>query len=359
MATASERSAMQSRLGQVQKAKLDPVERATQERSVTPGQGPTRRDLIQRLRQLDEADIVKYVEKNALPSDSKLFSDAQLKDLVEALEGTTQTGAGSAKEKAVATSSRYLITVGAKNALVGVVSLPGKKAAPEAPEGHTNTVVTDILQLKTLPRSVQIALFNTGKETKAVKFASADVLAEGAFANLGQAATVMAPAPAKGSTTPKSPKAPAVPKAPKLVNYDAKAKGDIKAVRDGSKVATMIDLLAREKGTTLEELEQKLSATGKPVNARSWLGYDLRTVTGYGVREDEKTHRLYIVYPKGMTAPLAHKTAEKAAPVAKKTTAKKAAPAQAEAEAEAEVTPAPAKAAARKGGAKAAAAAAK
>jgi len=85
--------------------------------------------------------------------------------------------------------------------------------------------------------------------------------------------------------------------------------GEVRAVKAGTKLALLIDELAREEGTTLDLLAAELSRTGSPVDAsgvRSWLSYDLRRA-GYGVRQDGD--RLYLVLPEGMTAPLAHREA--------------------------------------------------
>jgi len=106
----------------------------------------------------------------------------------------------------------------------------------------------------------------------------------------------------KGGSTPKA------PAGPREIGFEAKAKDEITVARAGSKRAIMIDAL--HKGTTLEALTKAMSQTGKPVNARAWLSYDLRCV-GYGVREENG--KLYLVLPKGMKEPLAHKVAEEKA----------------------------------------------
>lgn len=88
-----------------------------------------------------------------------------------------------------------------------------------------------------------------------------------------------------------------------------KSKNQIKAARAGSKVALLIDLLASEKGTTIKEIEAKLSKSGRPINARSWLGHSLRTVHGYGVKSKtvDGEVRLFLDYPEGMRKPLPHR----------------------------------------------------
>jgi hypothetical protein len=122
---------------------------------------------------------------------------------------------------------------------------------------------------------------------------------------------------AKAAATPKA------KKTAKAVNGERKPrefkeiepignKDKIKAARAGSKVATLIDLLDQENGTTLKEIETKLSKTGRPVNARSWLGHSLRVVHGYGVKAKQVNgeERLFLACPEGMRKPLPHKSAE-------------------------------------------------
>jgi hypothetical protein len=103
------------------------------------------------------------------------------------------------------------------------------------------------------------------------------------------------------------------PKAPKPISYSPE--GEVRSVKVGTKLAALIDLLAQ--GATMEQLVEGLSRTGSAVDAsgvRSWLSYDLRRA-GYGVRQDQNL--FYLVFPEGMTEPLAHKVAEpkKVAPV--------------------------------------------
>lgn len=75
------------------------------------------------------------------------------------------------------------------------------------------------------------------------------------------------------------------------------------AVRAGSMVSKMIDLISRPEGATIEELEAVSFDTSHSV--KSLLGYDMRNQVGYGYySEDGKT--VHILYPEGMTAPLAH-----------------------------------------------------
>src|SRR5438477_6995215 len=63
------------------------------------------------------------------------------------------------------------------------------------------------------------------------------------------------------------------PKAPKPISFDAQ--GEVKAAKQGSKLAALIDALAT--GSTMEQLVKVLSASGSAVDAsgvRAWLSYD-------------------------------------------------------------------------------------
>jgi hypothetical protein len=109
-------------------------------------------------------------------------------------------------------------------------------------------------------------------------------------------------------------KTAASPKEPKAFKpiEPARKKDDIKQAREGTKVALLIDLLSSEKGTTIQEIEAKLSKAGRPIKARSWLGHSLRSVHGYGVKAKmvDGQERLFLDYPEGMRKPLPHKSKE-------------------------------------------------
>ena len=100
-----------------------------------------------------------------------------------------------------------------------------------------------------------------------------------------------------------APKAEAkVAKAAKPISIEAQ--GEVKAVKAGTKLALLIDSLAREGGVTLEEIAAELSKSGSAVDvsgARSWLSYDLRR-SGLGAKEVEG--RLFLV-----GTPLPHRNA--------------------------------------------------
>jgi len=94
------------------------------------------------------------------------------------------------------------------------------------------------------------------------------------------------------TTTKETTQAPDVaPKTPKAVSFPAS--GEVRQVKAGTKLALLIDLLARPEGATLEELATELSRTGSAVNVsgvRSWLSYDLRRVGLGVVQPDDHLH---------------------------------------------------------------------
>ena len=180
---------------------------------------------------------------------------------------------------------------------------------------------------------VLLAVVNYGHGTKINRFANREE------AIMATKKALPAAADAQNGTETKTEEKT---RAYKPVSYEPKTRDQIKQVKFGTKIATLIDLL--HAGTTIAEIEKVLSTTGKPVNARAWLGYDLRTVAGYGVTDDGAGN-LKLKLPKGMSAPMEHKVVEpKPVPVKKEKPAKEA-PAPVETTAAA---PAPAKAPAAK-----------
>lgn len=106
--------------------------------------------------------------------------------------------------------------------------------------------------------------------------------------------------------------AKAAAKASPTFRYEPNSAKAPHAVRIGSMVSKMIDLIARPQGATIEELEAISYDTSH--SAKSLLNYDMRNQVGYGYySEDGKVVK--ILYPAGMSAPLAH--AEKPAPKVK------------------------------------------
>lgn len=84
------------------------------------------------------------------------------------------------------------------------------------------------------------------------------------------------------------------------------------AVRAGSMVSKMIDLIARPQGATIEELETVSYETSHSV--KSLLNYDMRNQVGYGYYSSEDGKTVFILYPTGMTAPLPHYVKPEPAP---------------------------------------------
>jgi hypothetical protein len=97
-------------------------------------------------------------------------------------------------------------------------------------------------------------------------------------------------------TTPKA------SKTPKPIGFEPG--GDIRTVKAGTKLAALVDALARPEGATLEELATELSRSGSTVDAsgvKSWISYDLRR-TGLGIKQVED--RLFLI-----GTPLPHREA--------------------------------------------------
>lgn len=347
---ALERAAAQSRMQVASSGKQTPQqERAT---------------LVGKLKEFDQAQLVALVEERKLPGATSKWTIEQLRDVVTVMEGGGEAAVEEAGEVAE-TPSTFVLAYKPDGSSIEVH--PGMDAeawdAWTPPEEHEAVMVGSAEELAEVPTEVLLAVFNQAKGSKVKKFANPDTAREQAFASLAmivdKANTTAASATAKETkkAAAKEPKTPKAPAEPKLINREPKAKDQIKQVGAGTKIDMLINLLAKKDGTTVEEIEATLSATGKPVKAAAWLGYDLNSVTGYGVRQDPTTKRLFIVYPKGMTAPLP--TKEKKAPTPPKAKVAAAAPAETaemeveEVATEEEVAEAPAPAATKKAPAKA------
>lgn len=76
----------------------------------------------------------------------------------------------------------------------------------------------------------------------------------------------------------------------------------IRPVREGSKVAQIIDLIARPQGATVAEMQPLMSPKA---TVRGILSYDVHTLVGYGY-ESKDGITVHILLPKGMKAPMAH-----------------------------------------------------
>lgn len=83
------------------------------------------------------------------------------------------------------------------------------------------------------------------------------------------------------------------------------------ACREGSKQATLVDMLFRPEGATMAELLEALSGGAKPwkeVTVKSGLNWDMNKVKGYGIRTTKRGDEdcYHLVLPEGMTAPVPH-----------------------------------------------------
>lgn len=78
------------------------------------------------------------------------------------------------------------------------------------------------------------------------------------------------------------------------------------AAREGTNHAILIDLLSGDGGATLEDIKtafEKAGRTMKDSSIRPTINW-MTTTKGYGLRTEGK--RFFLVYPPGMTGPLAH-----------------------------------------------------
>lgn len=85
--------------------------------------------------------------------------------------------------------------------------------------------------------------------------------------------------------------------------------GKVRAVRASSKIAAIIDAIAKPGGSTLAEIAA-LTVAGAPLlspkaTVRGLLAFDLRGVLGYGYTSSDG-ERVSILYPKGLSAPIPH-----------------------------------------------------
>lgn len=86
----------------------------------------------------------------------------------------------------------------------------------------------------------------------------------------------------------------------KLINLKAASK--VKDARKGSKIATLINVLGRDGGATLQDVAKSLSRKGSKVTpsyAKAWINYDLHRLHGFGVRSeyDGNKVRCFLVRP--------------------------------------------------------------
>lgn len=274
--------------------------------NVTEDAKATRTANLKTLRTFPERALSEYVLRQNLPSVTSKWTDDQLQTAVDVLSGKM----AEAQKQVKAQQAKQFTVLYKTDDPKSIRVLRGLETPGDA-EGFTVVKVEKVEDLATIPEEAQLAVFNGSKTTEARQFANPQARMEAVFKALGSAANRNGAAKKE-----KTPKTPAVRKP---INYPAKAADQIKQVKKGTKVGLIIDLLARPEGTTLEEIEKEGSATGKPIIARAWLGYDVAQVVGYGVREAENG-RLHLVLPEGLTAPKAHRDpeAEKAAEKARK-----------------------------------------
>ncbi len=128
-------------------------------------------------------------------------------------------------------------------------------------------------------------------------------------ARRGRARTGEKPAapPATPTPEPKASKASPAAAATGVKPWSKDSVADrIRPVRQGTKMAAILDLLSRKQGATLDELQALLSPKS-PI--RTVLNWDMNTRLGYGfkVGEDGVVH---LTLPKGMKAPMPHTAKE-------------------------------------------------
>lgn len=124
---------------------------------------------------------------------------------------------------------------------------------------------------------------------------------------LEREAAKAAPAPKKAKAAPAG-GSPA-PRRGTGINLAPLAK--VYPCREGSKQATLVDMLSREQGATMEELLAALSGGSKPwqeITVKSGLNWDMNKVKGYGIRTTKRgeVDCYHLVLPAGMSAPLPH-----------------------------------------------------
>lgn len=253
-----------------------------------------------------------YVLKFNLPSTLANWTPQQLDKAVMHFNPRKESTMGTATAAAAAI---FLVNFAADAVTIPVVrQFASVEEATKFAGGLTGQQVFVIEKeedMDNLPADTLLAIFNRTRSTPAKKFASPEAARQASFKALSAvvARTENGETPAKGqkATKPRKEKAAAKPREKKALARDPKAAGEIKTVRAGTKLATLIDLLyaAGEKGVSVKDIEAKLSETGQPISAASWLGYSFNTVAGYGYKQIENGN-IVLVLPKGMTAPKGH-----------------------------------------------------
>lgn len=151
-----------------------------------------------------------------------------------------------------------------------------------------NTIVTERLD-----RDAVLARRAYGGKVSTLKKIAERVLREASKKKPNKKETAVS----ESTTEKKSKKAHKAkePKAPRaLMNFDPKPKDKRKEPREGSFRAKIVNLLAMDRGTTLDEINNRL-AEGKWTRAHTRAHVLLvHEVSGYGLRQDE-TGRLFLV----------------------------------------------------------------
>jgi hypothetical protein len=270
-----------------------------------------RRKLLDQMELINPQKVLRYAGDHSLPTVFGRWSTEVLDAAVKYLLSTSGSAPRPTPPERTMSPKTNTNTAG-RSFIVHFPNKHPRKAvaeelldgavAPAFDDDTTSFTVRVADDLKGAPREVLLALVNATRTTPINKFKNDDAAAEAAF----QALTTRAEPVRKGAKS-----APTAARAPKPVDYKPKTKSELHQVKAGSKVATAIDLLAQERGVLLTDLENELSKTGAKVNARAWLGYDVHSVVGYGVRSEQTDEglRVFLVLPKGMNAPLAHKVA--------------------------------------------------
>lgn len=280
-----------------------------------------RAELLEKLGECDRPQLVAHVRSKNLPKATNEWTVEQIAEAVNKLHPVIAKGK-AAKVAAKAPVERQVHTLpegpaysivyeSEEESTTKVHQFKTRDQATEysnaIPDGHTAHTVLRQDDMKGIPMSVLLVIVNKNTDTPVKRYATADAARESAFNSLENASMETA-TKMKAPKAQKAPKAAAAPRTPRPVNYPAGETA--KPVRAGTKIATIIDLLVE--GTTLEEIKEAGDQFGQPINARGWLGYDLKE-KGYGAIQ--KGDKIFLVLPKGMRKPHAH--VEKTAPPVK------------------------------------------
>lgn len=285
-----------------------------------------RAELLEKLGECDRPALVAHVRSKNLPKATNEWSVEQIAEAVNKLHPLitngklTKVAAKAPVERQIHTlpdGPAYSIVYDSEEEdTTKVHRFKTREAAVEftndIAEGKTGHTVLRLPDLKGIPMSVLLVIANKNAETPIKKFASPDAARESVFNSLENASMETATKAVKAKAAPKV----HTPRVPTPINYPAADAA--KPVRAGTKIAAIIDLLVA--GTTLEEIKEAGDKFGQPINARGWLGYDLKE-KGYGAVQ--KGDKIFIVYPKGMRKPLPHVEKAEPTPKAKKVPAVK------------------------------------